>query len=88
MEERAAEQIIKDIEKELELTMFDHYYGHEPNANHRTGLKEFVVKRVDDFFAENKDELLDRAAKVISDKLYRSKAFAAKVEAITKEAGR
>lgn len=86
VEDQAARQIIEDIREEVEKTLFTHQWGHEADSSYRNGLRDFVVNRFNEFLTENKEDIIEAAAKQLCEKLYRSKAFTERVDDIVKEA--
>ena len=86
VEDQAARQIIQDIRGEVEKTLFEHRWGYETDSGQRTGLRDFLVQRFNEFLTENKEDIIEAAAKQLCEKLYRSKAFTERVDGIVKEA--
>ena len=64
----AEKQIIDAIQKKVEDELFEIHYGH------RVGCADWVKRKVDDFLENNRNEILDRAAAQLAERLLRSKA--------------
>ena len=73
VEEAARKQIINNLQRELMLAVFNpnYYGGEEINVS---DPREWVRARFDLFLENHKDEIIDAAAKILADKLARSKA--------------
>ena len=69
----AEKEIIKNLQQQVANKIFQpHYY--RGNADPvRDNLSCFTEKLVKDFFEENKDNILDKAAAMLADRLFRSK---------------
>ena len=73
VEEAARNQIVNDLQKKLMLCVFNtKYYGSE--EINTSDPKEWVRSRFDEFMEAHKDQIIDAAAKILADKLARSKA--------------
>ena len=64
----AERQIVEAIQKKVEDELFEMSYGH------RVGCADWVKRKVDNFLENNREEILNRAAAQIAEKLLRSKA--------------
>ena len=73
VEEAARKQIINNLQNKLMLAVFNpKYYGREEVEV--SDPREWVRSRVDLFLENHKDEIIGAAAKLLADKLVRSKA--------------
>lgn len=73
IEERAEEQIIKSIEKTVRNKLFEsHYY--RADADENSPLSDYSKRLVEGFLEKNKDEILEKAAAYLAEKLAKSKA--------------
>lgn len=70
--ESAEKQITKNIEQMVKNKLFEGYYGR--NADERSALSEYSKRLLDDFLERHKDEILEKAAVYLAEKLARSKA--------------
>lgn len=88
VEEQAARQIIGDLKDDIEKTLFYHgsWRSDQTNPDRRSGPKEFIMERFDEFLRENKDEIIEAAVKEALTKLMRTKAMQKRVAAIVEEA--
>ena len=77
--EQAEKQIIKNIEQSVRNKLFDApYYGR--NADEKSPLSEYSKRLVETFLEKHTDEILEKAAKHLAEKLARSKAGKAILE--------
>lgn len=73
IEERAEKQIIQSIEKTIRNKLFEvPYYRADTEENSR--LSDYSRRLVESFLEKNKEELLEKAAVYLAEKLARSKA--------------
>ena len=73
VEEAARKQIINNLQNKLMLAVFNpKYYGREEVEV--SDPREWVRSRFDLFLENHKDEIIGAAAKLLADKLVRSKA--------------
>lgn len=71
--ENAEKEIIKDLKQQVANKIFQPYY-YKGNADPtRDNLSCFAEKLVKDFLEENKECILDKAAAILADRLFRSK---------------
>lgn len=87
VEEQAARQIIGDLKDDIEKTLFYHsgWRNDQMNPDMRSGPKEFITERFDEFLRENKDAIVEAAVKEAVKKLMRTKAVQERVAAIREE---
>lgn len=78
IEDNAEEQIIKQIEQQVRNGLFEHYYGRD--ADEQSGLNRYSKEIVENFLEKHKEEILEKAAIHLSDKLVRTKAGKALLE--------
>ena len=72
IEESAEKQIIKSIEKTIRNKLFEvPYYRADTEDSH---LSDYSRRLVESFLEKNKEELLEKAAVYLAEKLARSKA--------------
>ncbi len=77
--ENAEKQIIKEIERQVRNSLFGHYYGRD--ADEKSELNEYSKRIVESFLTTHKDEILEKAAVHLADKLVKTKAGKALLEA-------
>ena len=71
--EQAEKQIIKNIERSVRNQLFEsHYYRRD--ADEDSPLSEYSKRLVEVFLEKHTDEILEKAAKHLAEKLARSKA--------------
>ena len=70
--ENAEKQIIKNIEQQVRNRLFEGYYGR--NADERSALSDYSTRLVEGFLEKHKEEILEKAAVHLAEKLARSKA--------------
>ena len=80
IEETAEEQVINMICEKVESIIYEKNYWKKKGDNDLTPLREMVGKKVEEMLKENKDVILNEAAKILADKLARSKAGKALLE--------
>ena len=78
IEDNAEKQIIKQIEQQIRNGLFEHYYS--SNADEKSELNEYSKRIVENFLEKHKEEILEKAAIHLSDKLVRTKAGKALLE--------
>ena len=85
---QAAKQIIDDMRKKIESTLFDHRgWGSDMvDPQRRTGYSYYVEEAFEKFLEDNKEEIIDRAAKQLSDSTKKSKKFREKLAQIVEDA--
>lgn len=85
---QAAKQIIDDMRKKIESTLFDHRgYGSDMvDPQRRTGYSYYVEDAFEKFLEDNKEEIIDRAAKQLSESTKKSKKFKEKFAQIVEDA--
>lgn len=76
--ENAEKQIIKEIERQVRNSLFEHYYGRD--ADEKSGLNEYSKRIVENFLTMHKDEILEKAAVCLAGKLVKTKAGKALLE--------
>lgn len=77
--ENAEKQIIKNIEQQVRNKLFESsYYGR--NADERSPLSDYSERLIEGFLEKHKDEILEKAAVHLAEKLARSKAGRAILE--------
>jgi molybdenum-dependent DNA-binding transcriptional regulator ModE len=77
--ESAEKQIIKDIEQQVRNKLFESsYYGR--NANENSPLNDYSKRLIESFLEKHKDEILEKAATHLAEKLVRTKAAKALLE--------
>lgn len=81
VEESAEKQIIKDIKQDVMNKIFQSYYRNS-DATRKDPLSDFSKGLVESFLNEHKDEILDKAAMHLADKLSRTKAAKEKIQAL------
>ena len=82
--ENAEKQIIKNIEQQVRDKLFTAQYwnGH---ADKDSPLNAFSKNIIDNFLEKHKEELLEKTANYLADKLMRSKAGKALLEGVKNE---
>jgi hypothetical protein len=80
IEEQAKSEVIKMICSKVESVIYGHYYGTQVNKNDLSPLRDMVCRKIDETIKENKDYILNEAAKILADKLLRTKAAKALLE--------
>ena len=80
IEETAEAQVIDMICSKVEDIIYEKNYWKKKSNNDLTPLREIVNKQVEDILNKNKDYILNEAAKILADKLARSKAGKALLE--------
>ena len=85
---QAAKQIIEDMQKNIESSLFDHRgWGKDlSDPKYRTGYSDFVEEHFQKFLEDNKEEIIDRAAKQLSESAKKSKKFKEKFAQIVEDA--
>ena len=76
IESAARESLINKLVKDCEVAVFTHrqtWQSREATDTNRDGITSYMVDIVDDFLERNKDEILDKAANRLSEKLLRTK---------------
>lgn len=71
--ENAEKEIIKDLKQDVANKIFQPYYykgNADPKRDHLSCFSENLVKA---FFEENKEYIIDKAAAILADRLFRSK---------------
>lgn len=77
--ESAEKQIIKDIEQQVRNKLFESpYYGR--NADENSPLNDYSKRLIESFLEKHKDEILEKAATHLAEKLVRTKAAKALLE--------
>ena len=73
VEERAEKQIVENIEQQVRDQLFESYYciGH---ADKNSPLSDCSKRLIENFLEKHKDEMLEKAAAYLAEKLARSKA--------------
>ena len=72
IEERAEKQIVENIEQQVRDQLFESYYrGH---ADKNSPLSDYSKRLIENFLEKHKDEMLEKAAAYLAEKLARSKA--------------
>ena len=81
IEEQAKSEVIKMICSKVESVIYGrNYYGTQVNKNDLSPVRDMVSKKVDEVIKENKDFILNEAAKILADRLSRTKAAKALLE--------
>lgn len=75
----AEKQIIQSIEQSVRNKLFDPGY-YNNNADNRSPLSDYSKRIVEEFLDKNREEILEKAAAVLADRLLRSKAGKALLE--------
>ena len=84
--ENAEKQIIKDIEQQVRNKLFEpSFYGR--NADERSPLNDYSKRLIESFLEKHKDEILEKAAVHLAEKLARSKAGKALLQPSTENGG-
>ena len=73
LENSAERKVIEGLKDDCYATMVKRSYGYG-NYSAEDAIKRLVEKSVDSFFEDYKDEIIQEAAKILADKLARSKA--------------
>lgn len=77
--ENAEKQIIKNIEQQVRNKLFESpYYGR--NADEKSPLNDYSKRLIESFLEKHKDEIFEKAAVHLAEKLARSKAGKALLE--------
>ena len=77
--ENAEKQIIKNIEQQVRNKLFESsYYGR--NADERSPLNDYSKRLIESFLEKHKDEILEKAATHLAEKLVKTKAGKALLE--------
>lgn len=80
VEENASNQIIGELKQQVANRIFSaYYYGSNANPK-RDPLSDMSERIVADFLNENKEAILQRAAEVLADKMFRSKTMRDKLK--------
>ena len=74
----AEKEIIKHIEQQVRNGLFEHYYSRD--ADEKSALNEYSKRIVENFLTTHKDEILEKAAIHLADKLVKTKAGKALLE--------
>ena len=70
IEEGAEKQILKNIEDDVQSTLFERdYYG----KNYKKVPTDYLNRKIDEFLEKHKDKILEMASTKLADKLARSK---------------
>lgn len=75
----AEKQITQSIEQSVRNKLFDSGY-YKSNADNRSPLSDYSKRIVEEFLDKNREEILEKAAAVLADRLLRSKAGKALLE--------
>ena len=78
IEKNAEKQIIQNIQQQVRNRLFERYYCHD--ADEKSALNDYSKGIVEGFLQKHKDEILEKAATHLADKLARSKAGKALLE--------
>lgn len=79
----AEEQVIKDISYDVKAALFEKsYYGRNDFTKTPT---MFLTKKLDDFLAENKDEILELVTDKLAEKLSKTKKAKETLDVVLKE---
>ena len=76
---KAVKEITRELTSKVEKIIYENSYGYNRRASDLSGA---VVDRVDAFLKENREDILDRAASKLADKMARMKVVKEKVEEI------
>ena len=79
IEESAEKQIIQSIEQSVRNKLFESSY-YRGNADERSPLSDYSKRLIEIFLEKHKDEILEKAAAHLAEKLARSKAGKALLE--------
>ena len=82
IERNVEAQVIKTITDKVEDTVYEKHWGKVYNQK---PLENMICTRIDKILEDNKDFILDQAAKILADKLARSKAGKAILEQLKEE---
>lgn len=82
VEQNAEKQIVKDLKQEVlnKLLTSRYYHGSATQDDPFSSLSESIIKQV---FKEHEEQIIDKAAALLADKLARSKKAKAILEDIT-----
>ena len=72
IEKNAEKEIIKHIEQQVRNGLFEHYYSRD--ADEKSGLNAYSQSIVENFLKKHKDEIVEKAAAFLAEKLVRTKA--------------
>lgn len=79
IEERAENQIVENIEQQVRDHLFESYY-YKGHADKNSPLSDYSKRLIENFLEKHKDEMLEKAAAYLAEKLARSKAGKALLE--------
>ena len=68
IENNVEQAVIKDITRKIEDTIYSRY-----SYNRTEPLKDMIKSRIDVIITEQQDVIVDMAAKILADRLFRSK---------------
>lgn len=72
IEERAEKQIVENIEQQVRDQLFESYYRGRADKN--SPLSDYSKRLIEGFLEKNKEEILEKTAVYLAEKLARSKA--------------
>lgn len=78
IEASAEKQITENIERQVRDQLFEAYYG--LHADENSPLSDYSKRLIENFLEKHKDEMLEKAATYLAEKLARSKAGKALLE--------
>ena len=80
IEKNAEKEIIKHIEQQVRNGLFESYYSRD--ADEKRGLNEYSKRLVENFLEKYKEEILEKTAIHLADKLVKTKAGKALLESL------
>lgn len=73
VEEKAEKEIIKSLNQKVTDNLFNSpYYGYHDDPKY--GFSTWMENKVDKFFSDHKEEIVNQASKYLAEKLSRTKA--------------
>jgi hypothetical protein len=83
--ENAEKQIIKDIEQQVRNKLFEPFYYRD--ADEKSPLSDYSKRLIESFLEKHKEEIIEKAAVHLAEKLARSKAGKALLHPSTEKGG-
>ena len=73
---KAEKEVIKKVIQDVENAIYEHSCWNKDDSNERNrrGVTQLIKDYTDKFFDDNKNEIIDRASRMLADRLSRTKA--------------
>ena len=73
---KAEKEVIKKVIQDVENAIYDHSCWNKDDSNERNrqGVTQLVKDYTDKFFTDNKDAIIQETAKILAERLSRTKA--------------